>query len=181
MDKKKEVFITNSFRETQRLGEGFAKRLHLCQGVTLTKKGACVIALYGELGSGKTTFVQGLAEGLGIKKRIVSPTFIIVRSYNIENQKSKIKNQKYKSKVKILEIGTLYHIDLYRIAKEKDVVELGLKEILDNPNNIVVIEWAEKMRSFLPNTRIEIKFSYIDREKRKIDICTPNIFAPQTL
>ena len=109
------VFITSNFKETQKLGRDFAKVL---------EKGD-VLYLYGDLGSGKTTFVQGLAEGLGVKQRIISPTFIIVRSYK-------------------LEVISFYHIDLYRINNEKDVRGLGLEEIIDNPENIVVIEWADK-------------------------------------
>lgn len=76
---KEEIFITSSYEETQKLGKEFTKKL----------QGGDIIALYGELGSGKTTFVQGLAKGLGIKRRIISPTFIIIRSYTLINQKSK--------------------------------------------------------------------------------------------
>ncbi len=86
---KQNIFITNNLRETQKLAENLVKRL---------KKGD-VLTLYGNLGSGKTTFVQGLARGFGIKKRIISPTFIIVRSYEL-----KIKNPKQNSTL-------FYHID----------------------------------------------------------------------
>ena len=154
----KKVFITKSSRETQKIGKEFATRLHLDQGVTLAKKGACLIALYGELGSGKTTFTQGLAEGLGIKRRIISPTFIIVRNYELG-----IKNQ---------ELGriNLYHIDLYRIESEEDVESLGIEEIVKDPRNVVVIEWAEKLGDFLPVPRIDIKFFYENRSKRRIEV-----------
>src|SRR3989337_2657138 len=93
--------ITESFEATQKLGKEFAQSL---------KKGA-VIALHGDLGSGKTTFVQGFAKGLGIEKNIISPTFIIMRTYNVG-----IKN--------------FYHVDLYRIESEKDVEGLGLPELI---------------------------------------------------
>jgi len=136
--------ITNSFEETRKLGEEFA-RSHLAR----LKYG--VIALYGDLGSGKTTFVQGLAKGLGIKRRIISPTFIIVRNYK-------------------LEVGSFYHIDLYRIQNEKDIESLGIEEIIKNPENIVAIEWAEKMGNLLPKKRWNIKFEYLDEDKRRITI-----------
>jgi len=154
----KKVFVTESFEQTQRIGREFAARLNLVQGSTLTTKGACVIALYGELGSGKTTFVQGLAEGLGIKRRIISPTFIIVRSYKIS------------IKYKVLSIKYFYHIDLYRIENGKDVESLGIEEIVKDPRNIVVVEWAGKLRNFLPRTRIDIRFFYENRSKRRIEI-----------
>jgi tRNA threonylcarbamoyladenosine biosynthesis protein TsaE len=101
------------------------------------------------LGSGKTTFVQGLAEGLGIKQRIISPTFIIMRSYE-----SGSKN--------------FYHVDLYRIESEQDVEGLGLLEFMNDPQNIVVIEWPEKIKNLLPSMRIDIIFNYIDEERREI-------------
>ena len=80
---KQNIFITNNFGETQNLGENFARILlaQAVQGVSLSRDN--VVALYGNLGSGKTTFVQGLARGFGIRKRIISPTFVFVRQYKV--------------------------------------------------------------------------------------------------
>ena len=171
MNEREEVFVTNNFEETRKLGEEFVARLHLEQGVTLSK--ATVIALYGDLGSGKTTFVQGMAKGLGIKRRIISPTFIIIRSYNIKyphfaeaSRGWQISNIKYTNK----KLKMFYHIDLYRIESEKDVKGLGIKEILKDPQNIVVIEWAEKMGNLLPKNRINIYFEYLGYDMRRITI-----------
>ena len=133
------VFITNSSKETKKLGRDFAKVL---------EKGD-VLYLYGDLGSGKTTFVRGLAEGLGVKQRIISPTFIITRNY-----KSGVMN--------------FYHIDLYRINNEKDIKGLGLEEIINDFSNIVAIEWAEKLKRLMPKKRIDIEFSYEKVNTRKI-------------
>ena len=140
--------ITNNFQETQQFGKAFTKQL----------KGGEVLALYGDLGSGKTTFMQGLAQGLGIKKNIISPTFIIMRSYNIgiKNQESGIKE--------------LYHIDLYRIRGEEDVESLGLLDLLNQPENIVAIEWPDKIENLLPEKHINIYFEYIEGDKRQIRI-----------
>lgn len=132
--------ITNNFVETQQIGLEFAKTL----------KGGEVICLYGDLGSGKTTFVQGLAKGLGIEKKIISPTFIIMRTYRIQNSKN------------------FYHVDLYRIAESKDVESLGLLEIMKDKDNIVVIEWPERIEDLLPEKRIDIIFAYLDEDKREI-------------
>lgn len=147
------TFITKNSLETQKLGKVFSKRLNLFQSSTLPK----VIALYGELGSGKTTFVQGLAKELGIKK-IISPTFIIVRSYKI------------RFKIYDLRIKNFYHIDLYRVESSKDIEELGIKELINDPENIVVIEWAERMKNLLPKERIDVEFEYVNEDKRRVTI-----------
>lgn len=141
----KQTITTNSFEETQKLGAGFAQRID----------SVSVFALYGDLGSGKTTFIQGLSKGLGIQKKIISPTFIIMRTYEIpENffQKKKC----------------FYHIDLYRIKNKKDIEALGLIEIMNDPQNITAIEWPEIIKDLLPTKRIDIFFEYLDENKRKI-------------
>ncbi len=135
-----EVF-TESARETQELGKSFADNL----------KGGEILALTGDLGSGKTTFVQGLAQGLGIPNRIISPTFILVREYDIKGKK-------------------FYHVDLYRLEGnlEQEIKNLGLEDIWSQEENIVVIEWAEKIKPFLPRTAKWIEFERVDEERRKI-------------
>lgn len=148
MKNKEEIFVTNSAEETKKLGEELAKSL----------KGGDLVALFGDLGGGKTTFVQGLALGFGIKRRIISPTFIIIRTYNIE---SKTTDQKPK---------TFYHLDLYRTGMIEDIKSLGIDEIIGNDNNIVVIEWAEKLKDLLPKKRTDIFFEYLEENKRKIKI-----------
>jgi len=92
-----------------------------------------IFCLYGDLGSGKTTFTQGLAAGLGTNERIVSPTYTIIRHYDLPNN------------------GMLYHLDLYRIQEP-----LPFQEMLDDSRNYLVIEWAEKLSDNLPNQRINI-------------------------
>jgi len=119
-------------------------------------KAGGVIALFGELGSGKTTFAQGLAEGLGIKERIISPTFVLVREHRIKNYESRIRK--------------LYHIDLYRVESESELGSIGFREILSNPENIVLIEWAEKAQHVLPEKRIEVHMEHIGEFQRKLRI-----------
>lgn len=126
-------YITNSAKETRDLAKKLAKNLN------------GVIALTGELGAGKTTFTQGFAEGLGIKDKIISPTFVLIRQHG--------KN--------------FYHIDLYRLENFKD---LGLEEIISDPNNIVLIEWAEKIKKILPKSTTFINFTTLDKNKREITI-----------
>lgn len=136
-------FTTQSAEETKNLGKTLAADL----------AGGEVFALTGDLGSGKTTFAQGFAEGLGIKKRIISPTFILMRKYEVD----------YKN---------FYHIDLYRFEKNvwEEVINLGVTDIWGKPENIVVIEWAEKIKDMIPKEAIWIKFENLGENERKITI-----------
>ncbi len=156
-------FFTQSFEETRELGEEFAKNL---------KRGT-VLALHGNLGSGKTTFVQGLAKGLGIKQKIISPTFIIAREYQIlghsSSEGSESRSLKRDSSRQARTIN-FYHIDLYRVKSEKDVQGLGLDEIINDKENIVAIEWPEKIKKILPKDTISIHFEYQEDDKRSIKI-----------
>lgn len=120
----------------------------------LKNRGALVIGLEGELGSGKTRFVQGFARGLGIRQRLTSPTFVLMKRYAISNKR----------------YANLYHLDYYRLSKPGDILDLDFKEIISNPKNIVLIEWAEKIKKILPKNKIWIKFFVISEKKRKIKI-----------
>jgi len=141
-------YLTTGFQETQELGKKFASTL----------MGGEILALYGDLGSGKTTFVQGLAKGLGIDKQIISPTFIIMRTYDLGNREQGIGNRNF------------YHVDLYRISTEEDVQSLGLLELLNQPENVVVIEWPDKIENLLPEKRVNIYFEYLGDDRRQIRI-----------
>lgn len=151
------TIVTKNADETRNFGREFAQHL---------KKGG-VLALFGDLGAGKTTFVQGLAEGLGIKNRIISPTFIIMREYKLPYSSSEQSESRSKSSRQARTIR-FYHIDLYRTESQKDIEGLGIQEILSDPENIVVIEWAEKMGNLLPKNAIKISFEYGNDDERKI-------------
>ena len=122
--------ITGSAKETQRVGRILAEEI-VCQSKRKHQE-ALVIGLEGELGSGKTTFIQGLAKGFGIKERITSPTFVILKRYKTQ-------------------ASSFYHIDCYRIAKAKELIDLDFKEILSSPQNVIAIEWAERVSKILPS------------------------------
>jgi len=144
------VYITNSAEETENLGKKVAKQLP-----------GKIFALVGELGSGKTTFVKGFARGLGIRKRITSPSFVLIRRYKISKKSFALCT---------LRFAFLYHIDLYRLERPSEAKGLGLEEIWSNPYNIITIEWAEKIKKLLPKKGIDIKFEYTGKNKRKITI-----------
>jgi len=143
-------YLTTSPFQTQKLGEILAKEILK----TKLEKRALVIGLEGDLGGGKTTFLQGFARGLGIKEKILSPTFIIFRRF-------KIKDLKFKN---------FYHIDCYRIEKSKEILDLGFQEIISNPKNIVTVEWSDRVRRIIPRGSLIIKFELANKNKRKIKL-----------
>jgi len=134
---KFETVITKNAEETKELGQKLAAHLMQKGSGNLPH----IICLYGDLGMGKTTFVQGFARGLGITTRLLSPTFIIVRRHKL-----------------VAVDRFFYHLDLYRMQREESIKELGIQEIFDGEQNIVVVEWAERLGSFLPTRRIDIRF-----------------------
>lgn len=107
------------------------------------------MALSGDLGAGKTTFVQGVANGLGIKDRITSTTFVIMRNY-----------------------GNFFHADLYRLEENvaEEVENLGLMDIIREGKSIVITEWAEKIRSLLPKNTIWVNIENTNEHERRIKI-----------
>ncbi len=141
--------ISDSLQKTKKTGKILAK-----EALEFKNEKALVFGLKGDLGSGKTSFVSGFAEGVGIKEKITSPTFIIMN-------KIEIKNKKFEN---------FYHFDFYRINTKKEIIELGFKEIISNPKNIVVIEWADKIKNLLPKESIILKFEFINEKTRKITI-----------
>lgn len=140
----KTIEISKSETQTQKLGETFGKTL----------KAGDIVALYGDLGAGKTVFVKGIAKGLGIKKRILSPTFVFVRSYPLTANREPL---------------TFCHIDLYRGQSFEDFEALGLDELFSK-NNIVVLEWAQRLKGILPKKRIDVSISKEDEKTRRIEI-----------
>lgn len=142
----KKTIITNNYLQTQELASSIFSDLKK------TDK-ACVLALSGDLGGGKTAFSQGLAKACGIKEEVTSPTFVIFNRYNAIN---KFKN--------------FYHFDCYRLNSSKDVDVLGFKDIINNPDNLVVIEWAEIIKEALPDNTIFLNFIFVSENQRKIEI-----------
>lgn len=124
--------VTKSAAETSALGKNLARLVKQRKG-----RVAMVFCFYGELGSGKTTSIQGLAKGLGVSSRLLSPTFIIVRRYLFDQR-------------------IFYHIDLYRTNATSDLLGLGLEEMLNDPKAVVAIEWADKLGELLPSQRVDI-------------------------
>lgn len=131
-------FLSKSQQETKKIASTIAKR------VVEKSNSGIVVALEGELGVGKTTFVKGFASSLGIKKTITSPTFILFRKY----------------KTNLTKINFLYHIDAYRIKSPRELQILGIVEIFKIPKTITIIEWSENIKKLLPKNTIKICFKH---------------------
>jgi len=136
-------FFTSSPAKTRRAGALLAEEILKSK----PSKKALVIGLVGDLGGGKTCFLQGFAKGLGFKEKILSPTFIIMRRLN-----------------------NFYHIDCYRIQKPQEILALGFRKLMVNPKNIIAVEWADRVRQIMPVNTIWIKFEFLGERKRKIVI-----------
>lgn len=145
--------ITKSAEETKRVGSFFSEEADKF----LSKNSALILCLNGDLSGGKTTFTQGLAKGFGIKQKVNSPTFLIIKKYSVK--KNNFKN--------------FYHLDCYRLEDPQELIDLGFKEMISDKNNFIVIEWAEKIKKILPSKNvINFQFDFLNfkKNKRKITI-----------
>lgn len=144
------IFLSKNASETKKMGEVLSEEI-LKTG--LLRK-ALILGLIGDLGGGKTTFLQGFAKGLKIKERVLSPTFIIMRRFDIKQRRFK----------------NFYHFDCYRIQKPKDILELGFKRMIENPENIIAIEWADRVFKILPKNTLVLEFDFVDDKTRKVSL-----------
>jgi tRNA threonylcarbamoyladenosine biosynthesis protein TsaE len=136
------TYHSNSDTETKNIAKDLAKKIT-----------SGVIALTGDLGAGKTTFTQGFAEGLEITDKVISPTFVLIRQHKIPNTQK-----------------TLFHIDLYRLEEPINIQDLGIADLLDTKDDLVLIEWAEKIEKLLPKDTIRINIEILGENKRKITV-----------
>ena len=131
--------VTQSSEETQRLARAVGEA---CRGGEL-------LLLSGELGTGKTSFVQGLAQGLGIEEYVHSPTFVLVGQYHGRL--------------------TLYHADLYRIESAGEAADLGFDDYY-RPDVVCAVEWAEKTPGIFPNEHLRVTIDHLGGDRRRIVI-----------
>ena len=143
--------LSRSQNETIEFAKKFTRKL----------KGGESLGLVGELGSGKTTFVKGLAVGLGIKEPITSPTFVLLKEYDILRP-----NRHPRGVGK--SVRFLVHIDAYRVEKIEDIKSVGIEDCLSRKETIVVVEWAEKIKKILPKHTIYINFKHKSEKEREI-------------
>ncbi|MDX9778761.1 MAG: tRNA (adenosine(37)-N6)-threonylcarbamoyltransferase complex ATPase subunit type 1 TsaE [Patescibacteria group bacterium] len=142
--KSEQKYLSQKPEDTFVLGEKLATSLN----------GGEVVALYGNLGAGKTAFVQGLAFALGVKHKVNSPTFNIMKVYKTKHQK----------------IKQLCHIDAYRLSGFQDLLDIGVQDYLEDENVVVVIEWADKIKEILPKNVIKVSIKSVNEFVRTINI-----------
>lgn len=142
------TIITNSLTETQTLAGEWLKSL------PEASTEAVILGLYGDLGSGKTTFTQCLGKELGIEETMTSPTFVIQKIYETKHNHFK----------------RLIHIDAYRLNSAKELQVLNFGELVDNKNNLIVIEWPENVKEILPDNHIKIYCDFVDENTRKFSL-----------
>ena len=141
--------ISKSLADTDEIAKDFVEKL----SVGFYKK-ACVVGLYGDLGSGKTTFTKAVAKILGAKGNITSPTFVIEKIYSISHPS----------------FTKLIHIDAYRLESAEELRKLSWDEVLMNSKNLVLIEWPENVQEILPENHMKIKFKFVSENEREIEI-----------
>lgn len=139
------TIITKTPEESRALGISLAKEF----------SGGEIICLSGDLGAGKTTFTQGLLEGLGAQGPYTSPTFTIMKLYDLAVENTGIK--------------AAHHIDAYRITAN-DLLELGWKDFAGKPETVTIVEWSERIPELITQEAITIHFEWISEKERKISI-----------
>jgi tRNA threonylcarbamoyladenosine biosynthesis protein TsaE len=136
---------TNSEKETLVFASGLAKKA----------KGGEVYALSGDLGAGKTVFARGFAAGLGIKRNINSPTFVLMKVYPVKKHPT---------------IKHFCHIDAYRLKSARDLEAIGAQDYIGKKDSICFVEWPERIKGFLPKRIKKISLKHVDDCSREIII-----------
>lgn len=113
---------------------------------------AAVLAVYGDLGAGKTTFVKALAERLGVADEVTSPTYLLIRSYETSDP----------------QFSTLIHIDAYRLEDPRELIHLEWGELIGDSKALIAIEWADKVESLLPSTTKRLTFEHVTAHTRVV-------------
>ena len=134
------VIKTKSVKETQKIARLFVRDIK-----NKKQKRPLILALEGELGSGKTTFVQGFTRALGVREKVVSSTFVLLKIYSLPPA---------------ISFKYLVHIDCYRLDSSQDLIHLGFKDLLKDKDAILIIEWADRIKALLPKNSWRIKFSH---------------------
>ncbi|MFA6917566.1 MAG: tRNA (adenosine(37)-N6)-threonylcarbamoyltransferase complex ATPase subunit type 1 TsaE [Candidatus Gracilibacteria bacterium] len=136
------MYISKNEEETRKIAESLANQV----------KDGGILCLFGDLGTGKTVFSKGFAKTFGIDElAIKSPTYTYVRDYPLGGRH-------------------LYHIDLYRLETIDELLLQEIEELLENKKNILIIEWADKLKYHLPENRIDVCMEYLDENSRKITV-----------
>lgn len=151
--------ISKNQKETEKIAQDFLETI-----LKKECKNACVVGLSGDLGTGKTTFTQSVAKLLGIKGKIKSPTFVIMKRYPLKNPHPAsplVRGRGFKN---------LFHLDAYRLKNAEELEILGWKEIISNPDHLVFIEWPENVKKAMPKKHHKISITHTKEGHRNFKI-----------
>jgi len=142
------IKISKNTKETGEIAKSFLMKLKPI------KKRATVVGLYGDLGTGKTNFTQAVAKHFGVKRKVNSPTFVIIKHYNLKHKN----------------FDDFFHIDAYRLKNEKELIHLGWKELTSNPRHLIFIEWPNNVIKAIPKKHHKIFISHTKEGHRSFKI-----------
>lgn len=135
-----------TLEQLQKSASTFVQRLQPLRGR------ATVVGLYGDLGAGKTTFTQSVAKALGVDTPVSSPTFLIFKRYTLHDSR----------------YTSLVHIDAYRLKTSDELRKLRFDELLADPGNLILVEWADKVTDLLPKDHQKLYFEFVDEHTRRV-------------
>lgn len=167
--KENRVIISKNIKDTEKIAREFMEKItspqipspEYLRGENIN---ATIVGLYGDLGVGKTAFTQIVGKMLGVKKKINSPTFVIMKRYTLRgvgHPQKRCPTPLFKN---------LFHLDAYRLKNEKELLQLGWAEIIKNPENIIFIEWPEKVIKAMPKKHNKIQITHTKEGHRKFNI-----------
>ncbi len=142
--------VSKSQKETEKIAKEFLEKI---LGSKVSKS-ACVVGLSGDLGTGKTTFTQAISKILKIKRKVNSPTFVIMKRYSLKHKIFK----------------NMFHLDAYRLKNAQELLNLGWKEIISNPEHLVFIEWPENVKKAMPKKHHKISIKHTKEGHRSFKI-----------
>lgn len=140
--------ISKNTKQTSEIAKEFLVKLNK------NNKGATIVGLYGDLGTGKTTFVQFLAKCAGVKRKVNSPTFVIMRRYPLKHEN----------------FNQIFHMDAYRLKNEKELKHLDWDNIISNPKHLIFIEWPGNIIKALPKKHYKISIAHTKEGNRSFKI-----------
>jgi tRNA threonylcarbamoyladenosine biosynthesis protein TsaE len=145
----KRQFVSESPDETRAFAQTLAQNI---VHVSMSRTHAYVIALEGDLGTGKTTFVQGFAKGLGVRETVSSPTFVVAKKFQVSAP----------------DFQQFFHVDMYRLGQGEDVEKLGLGDVFANPSHLVIVEWPWRVAEMLPKGAVWIKMAHGKKDNERV-------------
>ena len=167
--------VLKSLKDTEKFAEEivgglFGIKHNFWNNIAQKRKGALLICLKGHLGAGKTALVKSLAKALGVKNHITSPTFVIMKTYNLQPtpvpEQSSVRGTATNNK----SFRKMVHIDAYRLKSGEELLALGFKDLLQNKRNLIFLEWPENVKEALPKKSATIYLKAMNEERREIKI-----------